>query len=100
MLQDKESGIQRLVDSNILGVFSWDIHGSIIDANEAFSRIIGYPQDELLSGKVRWTDITPPEWHGVDKETIAALFGSGIVMPYEKEFIHKNGARVRVLSGR
>jgi len=34
-------GIRRLVDANIIGIFSWDDEGRILEANEAFLQIGG-----------------------------------------------------------
>src|SRR6185503_5783012 len=37
-LEDREGKIRRLVDSNILGIFIWNLEGAIVGANEAFLR--------------------------------------------------------------
>ena len=62
-LEQREAKIRRLVDANIVGIFFWDIEGSILDANDAFLRMVGYNRDDLVSGGMRWTDMSPPEWH-------------------------------------
>jgi predicted ATPase/GAF domain-containing protein len=49
-LQEREARIRRLVDSNIIGIFIWDIDGSIIDANQAFLRIVGRESADFLAG--------------------------------------------------
>ena len=36
-LREREARIRRLVDSNIVGIVIWDVHGRIIEANQAFS---------------------------------------------------------------
>ena len=41
--------------------------GQVIEANEAFLRLLGYDRDDLVSGRIRWTDLTPNEWR-VDDE--------------------------------
>ena len=35
-LQEREAKVRRLVDSNIIGIFIWDLSGQIIEANDAF----------------------------------------------------------------
>ena len=40
-LADREGKIQRLVDSNIIGIFVADLEGRIVEANDAFLRILG-----------------------------------------------------------
>jgi PAS domain-containing protein len=58
-----ECKIRRLVDSNIIGIFTWAKDGRIIDANEAYLRIIGYDRGDLIAGRLNWRELTPPEWH-------------------------------------
>ena len=62
-LAEREAKIRRLVDANIIGIFIWNIDGRIIDANDAFLRMVGYDREDLIAGRMRWTDLTPPEWH-------------------------------------
>jgi PAS domain S-box-containing protein len=98
-LAERESRIRRLVDSNIIGIFVWDLDSRIIDANEAFLRIIGYGRDDLVSGRLGWRDLTPAEWRDADDRRVAELEATGTAQPYEKEYFLKNGGRVPVLVG-
>ncbi len=98
-LAEREARIGRLVDSNIIGIFVWDLDGRIIDANDAFLRIVGYGRDDLLSGGLRWRDLTPTEWRDADDRRVAALETTGTAQPYEKEYFQKSGGRVPVLVG-
>src|SRR5215471_17087674 len=94
-----EAKIRRLVDSNIIGIFIWDRDGRIIDANEAFLRIVGYGRDDLTSGQLRWRELTPAEWREADDRRVAELKATGTAHPSEKEYFHKSGGRVPVLVG-
>jgi PAS domain S-box-containing protein len=99
-LRDREARIRQLVDSNIVGVFNWELEGRILDANDAFLRTVGYDREDLVSGRMRWTDMTPPDWLGIDKRWwIPQLKTSGSLQPFEKEFFRKGGGRVPVLIG-
>ena len=98
-LQEREAKVRRLVDSNLIGIFIWDFEGQIIDANEAFLRLVGYGRDDLLSRHLRWRDLTPAEWHAADDERVAELKACGVAQPYEKEYFHRSGYRVPVLVG-
>jgi PAS domain S-box-containing protein len=98
-LQEREATIRRLVDSNIIGIFVWDLDGRISEANEAFLRIIGYNREDLVSGRLRWKDLTPTEWRDADDRRVAALEATGTAQPYEKEYFLKSGGRVPVLVG-
>ena len=61
--------------------------------------MIGYERAALISGNLRWTDLTPTEWHDATLRAIAELRGTGSFRPYEKEFLRKDGGRVPVLVG-
>jgi PAS domain S-box-containing protein len=94
-----EVKIRRLLDSNIIGIFIWSLDGRIIDANEAYLRIIGYDRGDLIAGRLNWRELTPPEWRGADDRRAAQLEASGTAQPYEKEYFRKDGTRVPVLVG-
>jgi formate hydrogenlyase transcriptional activator len=98
-LGDREAKIRRLVDANVLGIFFWNLEGAIVGANEAFLRMVQYGREDLVSGLVRWTELTPDEWRERDKQAIADVIRTGIVQPFEKEYLRKDGARVPVLLG-
>jgi PAS domain-containing protein len=59
-LAEREAKIRRLADANIIGIFIWDFEGRIIEANDAFLRMVGYDREDLVSGRMRWTELTPP----------------------------------------
>jgi PAS domain S-box-containing protein len=99
-LQEREARIRRLVDSNIVGIVFWDVQGRIIDANQAFLDIVGYGQEDLVSGRLRWTELTPAEWRDADEQIIAELKAVRTLRPREKEYIRKDGSRVPVLVAR
>jgi len=99
-LQEREARIRRLVDSNIIGVVIWDVQGRIIDANQAFLDIVGYGREDLVSARLRWTELTPAEWRDADEQIIAELKAVGTLRPREKEYLRKDGSRVPVLVAR
>ena len=98
-IEQREAKIRRLVDANIIGIIIWNVDGKILDANSEFLRIVGYDQHDLLSGRVSWADMTPPEWRDRDALTISELKNKGAVQPFEKEYIRKDGSRIPVLIG-
>jgi PAS domain S-box-containing protein len=99
-LQQREARIRRLFESNIIGIFIYDLDGRITDANDAFLRIVGYDRDDLVSGRLRWTHLTPPEWLERDQRIhVPQLKTFGVVEPFEKEYFRKDGSRVPVLVG-
>jgi PAS domain S-box-containing protein len=98
-LGEREARIRRLVDSNIIGIVIWNFQGRIIEANEAFLDIVGYAREDLVSGRLRWMELTPVEWRDADDQNIAELKAAGTVQPREREFFRKDGSRVPVLLG-
>jgi PAS domain S-box-containing protein len=98
-LQEREARIRRLVDSNIIGIFIGDSRGRIIEANDAFLEMLGYGHDDVTSGRMRWTKLTPTEWVPADEDALAQLSLTGTCRPYEKEYCRKDGSRVPVLVG-
>jgi PAS domain S-box-containing protein len=98
-LQQSEARFRRLVESNIIGIILADLNGNITEANDAFLQMLGYERQELLSGNLRWDEITPPEYRRLDAGAIAEFISSGVCTPFEKEFIHKDGTRVPVMVG-
>ena len=98
-LRRAESRFRRLVDSDIIGIFTGDATGHIVDANEAFLRMLGYTSEELQAGMLRWDEITPPEHHGVNARIHQQLVATGAADPVELEYIRRDGSRVSCLVG-
>ena len=91
--------IRRLVEANVVGIVMWNLEGAITGANEAFLDMVQYDRDDIDSGRVQWTDLTPAEWRDRDEQAIAELKASKIFKPFEKEYVRKDGSRVPVLLG-
>jgi PAS domain S-box-containing protein len=94
-----EAKIRRLVEANVVGIAMWNLEGVITDANDAFLRMVQYDREDVASGRVRWTDLTPAEWRGPDGQALVSLKATGIFQPFEKEYFRKDGSRVPVLLG-
>src|ERR1700738_2235946 len=88
-LGEREARIRRLVDSNIIGIMIGDSRGRIIEANNAFLDLLGYSREDLISGRLRWTELTPAEWHRTDERAAAELKAAGTVKPRGKEDFRK-----------
>ena len=99
-LAEREAKIRRLVDANIIGIFIWELDGRILEANDAFLRIVGFDREDLAAGRLRWTDLTPAEWLDRDlQQFVPELKLTGSLQPFEKEYFRKDGARVPILLG-
>ncbi|MFZ0207666.1 MAG: ATP-binding protein, partial [Roseiarcus sp.] len=99
-LEQREAKIRRLVDANIIGIFIWEFEGRILEANDAFLRIVGYDREDLAASRLRWTDLTPAEWLDRDLgQLMPEHKTTGRLEPFEKEYFRKDGSRVPVLIG-
>lgn len=98
-LQHSEARFRRLFESNLIGIIFSHLSGRITAANDAFLKIVGYPREDLVLGKLRWLEITPPEYIHLDEQAIVELKVSGVAPPFEKEYIRKDGSRVPILIG-
>jgi PAS domain S-box-containing protein len=96
---EREAKIQRLVDANIIGITVWNAGGEILEANDAFLRMVGYDRADVASGRLQWSALTPPEWREVSERAVEAACRTGRAPPYEKEYIRKDGSRVPVIVG-
>ncbi|MEG3846469.1 PAS domain S-box protein [Microcoleus sp. herbarium19] len=98
-LKESEMRCRSVVESNMIGIGFWDAGGEITEANDALLEMIGYTREELVSGQIRWCDITPPEYAEFDRSAIAQIAASGSCAPYEKEYIRSDGTRFPILIG-
>jgi PAS domain S-box-containing protein len=104
---EREAKIRRLVDANIIGTFIWKVTGqnievsdaAIVEANDAFLRMIGYDRADLAAGLLSKSFLSTPEGRDRDAHTAAVVNATGTVLPFEKEYVRKDGTRVPVLMG-
>ena len=87
------------MESNIIGIFFWNIDGRITEANEAFLDLVGYTVQDVRAGAVGWSALTPAAYGPADARAMAELLQTGTCTLYEKEFIRRDGVRVPVLCG-
>ena len=98
-LAEREAKIRRLVEANIIGIFIFALDGRIIEANDAFLQMVGYDREDLVSGRIRWTDLTPPEWRDRDARAVAEvkLTGSRAAL---REGVYPQGRQPRARADR
>ncbi|HLJ51708.1 MAG TPA: sigma 54-interacting transcriptional regulator [Bryobacteraceae bacterium] len=83
-------------EPSIAGIVSGEFD-QIPEANDAFLKLVGYSRDDLAEGRLRWPDLTPPEYAALDDLAHEEGLRFGACTPYEKELLRKDGTRVRVL---
>jgi len=96
-LRASEARFRCLWDSGVLLLAVTDLTGSITEINDAGLCMLGYEREELLSRRLGWDEVTPPEWRGADQAARALHAGTRGTPPREKELLRKDGSRVSVL---
>src|SRR5215211_7157936 len=96
-LRESEERLRRAIEIETVGVIFFKTDGSITDANDAFLRMSGYNREDLVEGLVRWDEMTPPEWMPHSLKAIEEFKSTGRTIPYEKEYVRKDGSQWRAL---
>jgi two-component system, sensor histidine kinase and response regulator len=98
-LQLSEFRFSRLVESNIIGVMVADATGRVLQANDAYLKLLKYTKQDLSSGLILWDALSPPEFRQVNDHIRRQLAAEDVSAPVETEHICKDGSRVPVLVG-
>lgn len=98
-LRESEVRFRGLVDSNIIGMSVTDMHGHIYEANEALLSFLEYTREDLQAGRMQWMEMTPLEYREESIQHMGELLTTGIMQPFEKEFVTNTGKRVPALLG-
>ena len=88
-----DTRLRTALEIETVGTLQFDVDGVLIDANEAFLQMSGYDRADLASGALSWRSLTPPEWTRQSEQAFADLKTRGETIPYEKEYIRKDGTR-------
>jgi PAS domain S-box-containing protein len=92
-VRKSEGRLRRAIEIETVGVIFFKTDGSITNANDAFLRMSGYSREDLAEGLVRWDEMTPPEWMPHSLKAIEEFESTGRTIPYEKEYVRKDGSR-------
>ncbi|WP_410507125.1 PAS domain S-box protein [Methanosarcina hadiensis] len=98
-LRESEARLRQFYESDMIGVFYYNLDGSIFDANDKFLEIVGYMREDLQAGEINWNMMTSPEYNPHGGQCIAELKTIGVKEPKEKEYIRKDGSRIPVIVG-
>lgn len=93
-----EKRFRSLSETGMIGIISGT--GAVIEsANDEFLRMVGYTRAELEAGRLRWQEMTPPEFAPLDEDSQRQMRVRGWCDPFEKEYLHRDGRRVPILLG-
>ncbi|MEO8842014.1 MAG: PAS domain S-box protein, partial [Kofleriaceae bacterium] len=96
--REAELRFRRLAESGIIGVIVADKSGTLVEANDTFLDLLGYPRDDLEARRLNWRTLTPPDDEG-HPGFADPLQNHQVLTPWEKEYLRKDGTRVPVLVG-
>jgi PAS domain S-box-containing protein len=97
-LRQSEVKLRRLYDSGIVGVIYFKLEGKITEANDKFLEMLGYTREDLKEDRIDWVNMTPPEFRHLDESSVRELKATGVNrVPFEKEYIRKDGTRIPIL---
>ncbi|MFL6215985.1 MAG: chemotaxis protein CheB [Blastocatellia bacterium] len=92
-LRKSEERLRAAMEIGTVGVIYFKTNGQITNTNRAFMEMSGYSRDDVERGRLRWDELTPPEWMPVTRKALDEFNSSGRISPYEKEYIRKDGTR-------
>lgn len=94
-----EDKFARIYQSEIIGILITTLNGKIVDSNQAFRDLTGYTREDIRNGGLQWDKITPPEFMERSMLAVEQLRTSGRSLPFEKQYIKKDGSAVWVMVG-
>jgi PAS domain S-box-containing protein len=95
-LAEATARVQKLLGSNVIGIAEFDAT-KIVSANRALLDMTGYSERDVARGRIDWREITPPEYAERDNRAWVEMMTNGECLPYEKEYVAKDGRRVPIL---
>lgn len=98
-LKIRECSLLRLCESSDLGIVEWDGDGALLDANDAFLRIVGYTREEVQFGSLHWRSFTRARLDFLRGDSAQDSEAGGLISPCEVALTRKDGVPVHVLMG-
>jgi PAS domain S-box-containing protein len=98
-LNQMRAWAQQLTEAGLVGIFSWDVEGLILEANAAFLAMVGATREDLKQGRLDWKRMTPPGWEGQDRQRLKLLKSGGKLQLRERQFLRMDGSRLEVMLG-
>ena len=98
-LRTSETRFRQLAETSTFGLVIGDFEGNVFHFNPTVRDLLGYTEEDVAAGLVRWDRLTPPEFASVDAQAVRQLAATGRCTPYEKAYVAKDGRRVPILVG-
>jgi PAS domain S-box-containing protein len=98
-LRESEARFRALSDSGLVGIMIGGDDGTIVESNDAFLKMVGYSREDLLARRLRWGDLSAPEYRHSYVAAGEQLDARGVASAWEQEYLRKDGSRVPVIVG-
>jgi PAS domain S-box-containing protein len=97
--QVSEARFQRLLEADVVGMAVQNGQ-EIVEANDAFLRLLGYTREEVLAAPLLFDEITAPSCADATARATREALAAGACVPCEQEYIRSDGSHVPVLVGK
>ncbi|MFZ6751373.1 PAS domain-containing sensor histidine kinase [Undibacterium sp. Ren11W] len=98
-LRHSEQRLQRLMNSNLVGIAQGVEQARLIDVNTVFEQLCGYPRAALLGDANVWNSLLSQQDLETFKQAYTELLDHGTTPAFEVMLKHPDGAVVPVLVG-
>ena len=98
-LRHEEARFRRLAESGLVGMVFADAQANVLDANDKYLEITGYSREDIAAGRVNWRSLTPTGHQDSNDIALSSMVTTGIATLFAKEYLRKDGTRIRVLIG-
>lgn len=92
-LRWSQQRLQRVLETDAVGVIFFNYEGTLLEANEVFLRMTGYTRRQVERRELNWQKLTPPEWVEVSEKQMEKVKHTGRIGPYEKQYFIADGSR-------
>lgn len=92
----RETHVRRLMQADAIGILAHDAE-CVIEANDAYLRLLGYTREDVLAGRLRWSTLVAPEQQAAVERSVQDALTHGFCVPIEYVSIRQDGSRVQTL---
>jgi PAS domain S-box-containing protein len=82
----------------MLAGFASGVEHSIPEVNDVLLELLGYTREDLNEGRLKWAELTPPEYVVIEELAHEESLLHGACTPFEKEMIRQDGTKIRVIA--
>ena len=88
-----------LAEANPFGMVIGTLDGALSYINPVLLESLGYSEEDVRMNRIRWDNLTPPEYAASDARAVEQLRNTGQCEVYEKVYRAKDGRLIPILIG-